>query len=123
MTAFDDAVAAVAAGEDPHKAAADVVAAMTPDERVWCLDGDVPFWAGLTDLATGGYHKRPFPAARVPRVGLPGFAFSDGPRGVVIGPATCFPVSMARGATWDVDLEERIGEAIGKELRAVGADL
>ena len=123
MTAFDDAVAAVAAGEDPHKAAADVVAAMTPDERVWCLDGDAPFWAGLTDLATGGYHKRPFPAARIPRVGLPGFAFSDGPRGVVIGPATCFPVSMARGATWDVALEERIGEAIGKELRAVGADL
>ncbi len=37
--------------------------------------------------------------------------------------ATCFPVSMARGATWDVDLEERIGEVIGTELRAVGADL
>jgi beta-glucosidase len=32
-------------------------------------------------------------------------------------------VSMARGATWDTDLEERIGEAIGRELRAVGADL
>ena len=30
---------------------------------------------------------------------------------------------MARGATWDVDLEERIGDAIGRELRAVGADL
>ena len=44
-------------------------------------------------------------------------------RGVVVDRATCFPVSMARGATWDVDLEERIGEAIGKELRAVGADL
>jgi beta-glucosidase len=29
---------------------------------------------------------------------------------------------MARGATWDVDLEERIGDAIGRELRAVGAD-
>ena len=30
---------------------------------------------------------------------------------------------MARGATWDLDLEERIGDAIGRELRAVGADL
>ena len=30
---------------------------------------------------------------------------------------------MARGATWDLDLEERIGEAIGVELRAVGATL
>ncbi|MBV8980418.1 MAG: glycoside hydrolase family 3 C-terminal domain-containing protein [Acidimicrobiia bacterium] len=123
MTSFPEAAADVAAGGDPRAAAAGVVAAMTPEERQWCLDGDVPFGAGLADLATGGYHKRPFPAARVDRVGVPGFAFSDGPRGVVIGPATCFPVSMARGATWDVDLEERIGDAIGKELRAVGADL
>jgi beta-glucosidase len=30
---------------------------------------------------------------------------------------------MARGATWDPDLEERVGEAIGRELSAAGADL
>jgi beta-glucosidase len=42
---------------------------------------------------------------------------------VVIGNNTCFPVSMARGATWDPELEERIGEAIGTELRAAGATL
>jgi beta-glucosidase len=41
----------------------------------------------------------------------------------VVDRATCFPVTMARGATWDAELEERIGEAIGTELRAVGADL
>jgi beta-glucosidase len=123
VTEFEDAAAAVAAGADPRKEAAALVAQMTHEERMWCLDGDLPFWAGLGDLGTGGYHKRPFPAARVERLGVPGFAFSDGPRGVVIGPATCFPVSMARGATWDVDLEERIGDAIGRELRAVGADL
>jgi len=120
---FARAAAEVAKGADPLVAAAAVVAAMTPDEKRWCLDGDVPCWAGLEDLAAGGYHRRPFPAAVVERLGVPGFAFSDGPRGVVIGPATCFPVSMARGATWDVDLEERIGDAIGRELRAVGADL
>jgi beta-glucosidase len=103
--------------------AVDMVAAMTDEEKRWCLDGDAPFWAGLTYLAEAGYHKSPFRAARVERVGFPGFAFSDGPRGVVVDHATCFPVSMARGATWDIDLEERIGEAIGRELRAVGADL
>jgi beta-glucosidase-like glycosyl hydrolase len=103
--------------------ARDIVAAMTAQEKLWCLDGDAPFWAGLTYLGEAGYHKSPFRAARVDRLGLPGFAFSDGPRGVVIDQATCFPVSMARGATWDIDLEERIGEAIGRELRAVGADL
>ncbi len=103
--------------------AAALVAAMTDEERRWCLDGDLPFWVGLADLGTGGYHRRTFPAARVDRLGIPGFAFSDGPRGVVIGPATAFPVSMARGATWDLELEERIGEVIGIELRAVGATL
>lgn len=120
---FDAAAERVADGADPAAEAAALVGLMTDEERQWCLDGDLPFWAGLADLGSGGYHRRTFPAARVPRLGLDGFAFSDGPRGVVIGPATAFPVSMARGATWDVDLEERIGEAIGTELRAVGATL
>lgn len=120
---FEKAAARVARGADPHNEAAALVAQMTEEERRWCLDGDLPFWAGLADLATGGYHRRTFPAARVDRLGIEGFTFSDGPRGVVIGPATAFPVSMARGATWDVDLEERIGEAVGRELRAVGATL
>ncbi len=122
-TPYAEAVQRVAGGADPRAEAAALVESMTDGERRWCLDGDLPFWAGLTDLGSGGYHRRPFPAARVDRLGVPGFAFSDGPRGVVIGPATCFPVSMARGAAWDLDLEERIGDAIGRELRAVGADL
>ena len=108
---------------DIDRRAHDVISQMSEDERLWCLDGDAPFWEGVADLATGGYHRSPFPAAAVQRLGLPGFSFSDGPRGVVVDRATCFPVSMARGATWDVDLEERIGDAIGRELRAVGADL
>ncbi|QXC59985.1 glycoside hydrolase family 3 C-terminal domain-containing protein [Aquihabitans sp. G128] len=122
-SAFAAAATRVAEGADPHVEAAALVGLMTVEERHWCLDGDVPFWAGIGDLGEGGYHRRTFPAARVDRLGIPGFAFSDGPRGVVIGPATAFPVSMARGATWDLDLEERIGEAIGRELRAVGASL
>ena len=112
-----------AAEDDRHHQARSIVACMTGEEKLWCLDGDAPFWAGLAYLGEAGYHKSPFRAAAVERLGLPGFAFSDGPRGVVVDQATCFPVSMARGATWDIDLEERIGEAIGLELRAVGADL
>jgi beta-glucosidase len=108
--------------DGPDRARA-MVATMTGQEKLWCLDGDAPFWAGLTYLGEGGYHRSPFRAAHVARVGFDGFTFSDGPRGVVIDHATCFPVSMARGASWDPGLEERIGEAIGRELRAVGADL
>ncbi len=122
-TVYEAARAAVRAGSDPWTSAATVVSAMTPDELLWCLDGDAPTWAGLEFLGRGGYHEAPFIGGRVERVGLPGIAFSDGPRGVVIGNATCFPVSMARGATWDPELEERIGDAIGRELRASGATL
>jgi len=59
------------------------------------------------------------------RLGIPGFAMVDGPRGVsgYAGPATAFPVGMARGATWDPELEERVGEAIGREARAKGASV
>ena len=123
IESFDDARAAVAAGAEPQEAARRLVASMTPEERLWCLDGDAPTWAGLTFLAQDGYHKAPFLAARVERVGLAGVAFADGPRGAVVGNATCFPVSMARGATWDPELEERVGDAIGRELRAAGANL
>lgn len=57
------------------------------------------------------------------RLGIPPLLFMDGPRGVVMGRSTCFPVSMARGASFDVELERRIGDAIGRELRAQGANL
>ena len=83
-TAWDDAVAAVRGGADADGGRRPASSSqMTDDERQWCLDGDIPFWAGLADLGTGGYHRRPFLAARVERLGIPGFAFSDGPRGVV----------------------------------------
>ena len=97
---------------------------MTREERLWCLDGDAPTLAGGEFLtAADGYHRAPFLAAQLPRLGIPGIAFSDGPRGAVIGDATCFPVTMARAATWDPVLEERVGDAIGQELRATGANL
>ena len=56
------------------------------------------------------------------RLGIPPIIFSDGPRGVVgprmnIRKPTCFPVAIARAASFDTDLEERIGNAIGIEMR------
>jgi beta-glucosidase len=118
---FAEAARRVADGADHHAEARTLVDAMTLDEQLWCLDGDLPFWDGVVDMVAGGYHAHPWPAAAVPRLGIPGIAFADGPRGCVIGAATCFPVSMARGATFDPGLEERIGRAVGAELRAMGA--
>ncbi|MGD0882539.1 MAG: glycoside hydrolase family 3 N-terminal domain-containing protein [Acidimicrobiales bacterium] len=118
---FDLAAARVLAGGDHHAEARALVASMTTEEKLGCLDGDTEFWSGIVDMVAGGYHSHPWPAAEVDRLGIPGIRFADGPRGCVIGTATCFPVSMARGATFDPELEERIGRAIGTELRAMGA--
>ncbi len=121
-TPFEQAADRVTAGTTTARdEASALVARLTIDEKLWCLDGDLEAWPGLFDMMQGGYHAHTFPAAVVERLGIPGLHFSDGPRGCVIGPKTCFPVSMARAASWDVDLERRIGEAIGAELRTVGA--
>jgi len=120
-TPFELAAERVRSGSDHHVEARMLVEAMTTEEKLGCLDGDTEFWEGIVDMVSGGYHGHPWPAAVVERLGIPGIHFADGPRGCVIGPATCFPVSMGRGATFDPGLEERIGQAIGVELRAVGA--
>ncbi len=86
------------------------------------MDADTPLWAGFLEMMSGGYADHPWPAGAVPRLGIPGILFADGPRGVVMDGATTFPVSMARGASWDVELEERIGDVIGRELRALGGN-
>ena len=121
MSAFEYAAERVRQGADARAEADGLVAMMTVEEKLGCLDGDIAFWPGIADMIGGGYHAHGWPAARVERLGVPGLNFADGPRGCVIGPATTFPVSMARGASFDPSLEERIGEAVGAELRASGA--
>ena len=102
--------------------AADLCAQLTLEERLDLLTGRDGFWAGLIKLMTEGAHE-PFATGSVPRLGVDGLHTGDGPRGVGFGPATCFPVAMARAATFDPALEERVGEAIGREARAVGITL
>ncbi len=58
-----------------------------------------------------------------PSLGVPGLAMVDGPRGVSAGVATTFPVAMGRGASWDPELERRVGRAIALEARAYGANV
>lgn len=56
-------------------------------------------------------------------LGIPSFTMTDGPRGVRVGKASAFPVGMARGATWDPELERRVGLAIGLETAAKGGNV
>jgi len=93
---------------------------MTLKEKVATMSGNNFYLLMLKDMKFG---VRPYPGGGVKRLNIPPFLFTDGPRGVIIPGSTCFPVSMARGASWDIVLEERIGEVIGKEARAHGANL
>ncbi len=120
---FQMAVARWHAGESLAHAAATLCSALTPGEKLSMLDGDLNFWEGRIRALTLGQSNRTCPAAVIPRLGIPGFDFIDGPRGVGLGTATCFPVSMARGAGFDPALETEIGKAIGKELRVRGGTL
>ncbi len=101
----------------------ELLAQLTLSEKIEMMCGDPSFWMGMADMMGGGYADHPWPAGVISRLGIPGIQFADGPRGVVLDGATTFPVSMARGAAWDVDLEERIGDVIGTELRAAGGNL
>lgn len=122
LTTFDRAVLAVQSGESALHHAQRLYDQLTEDERLGLLDGDTPFWQGMDSMITEGYNHRPYVHGAVDRLGIPGTRFVDGPRGCVAGRGTAFPVSMARGATWDISLEERVGEVIGREIRAQGGN-
>jgi beta-glucosidase len=95
---------------------------MTLDEKIGQMGGDLPYFPTLIQMYVS-YNTRPYPAGINKRLDLPAIRFSDGPRGIVMKGATTFPVASARGATWDIALEERIGEVMGIEGRALGANL
>jgi len=100
-----------------------VIPKLSVEEKIGIMSGQITEQKLLDDLfLIEHYNVKPYPTMEVERLGLPNIRFVDGPRGVVAGSATCFPVSMARGATFDRDLEEKIGEAIGAEVRAVGGN-
>lgn len=78
--------------------------------------------ASLTSGASFWYTKP------IDRVGLPAIMVTDGPHGLRkqreggdhLGmgdsvPATCFPPAVGLGSSWDVDLIDRVGQALGVE--------
>jgi beta-glucosidase len=102
--------------------AREILGLMTLKEKVKQLSGDWPLISLKSLRMAFRYNFIPIPAGYNKRLGIPPVAFTDGPRGIVMGASTCFPVSMARGATWDPALEERVGRVIGTEARTQGAN-
>lgn len=100
---------------------------MTAKEKVHLLGGHYNYVAECLRAlvrykAVRFYNPFPVKGGGVKRLGVPSVAFTDGPRGVVMGRSTCFPTATVRAASFDTDLEEQIGEAIAKEAIAGGAN-
>lgn len=71
------------------------------------------------------YNSVPYAAGCVEKFGIPPMLFVDGSLGVVCGTgkSTCFLISICWGASFDPELEEKIGRCIGKEVRVYGSNL
>ncbi len=105
--------------------ARDLLSKMSLDEKLQQLSGESPFITYRRFVST--YFLRDQFAhifsGRNKRLNIPPFVLSDGPRGAVVGKGnTSFPVAMARGASWDRELERRVGDVMAMELRANNAN-
>ena len=105
-----------------------IVDSLTLEEKVSLMSGSCTLQDMITEMQENPdahYNHKPYRAGGIEEKGIPPMLFCDGPRGVVCGmrKATCFPVSMLRGASFDIELEEQIGEALGREVRAFGGNL
>ncbi|MDR1642157.1 MAG: glycoside hydrolase family 3 C-terminal domain-containing protein [Clostridiales bacterium] len=103
-----------------------IVKRMTLEQKVGLMSGKYSLEKLLEDYREGmHYNFSPYGASGCEELGVPGLRFCDGPRGVTCGSgmSTCFPVPAMRGASFDEELEEEIGRAIGKEARAYGTNL
>ena len=114
----------------------EIVNAMTLEEKAVLLVGGGN--AGFVGGAAVGSTENYVPGAAgttvaIERLGIPATVLTDGPAGVRINPhrkgdsntyfATGFPVGVCLASTWNTDLVEQVGEAIGNEVLEYGCDV
>ena len=127
-------------GKSPDK---DVIAAMTRDEKVNLVTGTGMRMPGQPPTAAQGpvvgSTQRGVPGAAgttfaIPRLGIPAVIVADGPAGLRIQPkrgaddprtyyCTAFPIETLLASSWDVELVEKVGRAMGNEVKEYGVDV
>ena len=65
---------------------------------------------------------------KIDRLGIPSIKMSDGPNGVrgdaISGESSaCFPCAISIGSTWDIDLINQLGIALGEEAKVKDVDV
>ncbi|HSD26804.1 MAG TPA: glycoside hydrolase family 3 C-terminal domain-containing protein [Vicinamibacteria bacterium] len=126
-------------GKSPTR---DVVAAMTREEKVSLVIGAGTRRPGASPDRQGpvvGETAKGVPGAAgttvpISRLGIPAIVVADGPAGLRIQPGregdasrtyycTAFPIATLLASSWDVDLVEKVGRAMGNETREYGVDV
>ena len=115
----------------------EVIAAMTLEEKARLVIG-TGMEGTSGDSAIVGETKGLVPGAAgttypIPRLGIPGIVLADGPAGLRISPTrdndtatyycTHFPIGTVLASTWNKELVENVGKAIGNEVLEYGADV
>jgi len=113
----------------------DIIAAMTPEEKVYLLMGlGDQNWTnpekGDKTVIVAGEAGRTWDIARL---GIPPTVLTDGPAGLRIEAkpkdakqtfyCTAFPTATALSSTWNTDLVEMVGKAMGNEVLEYGSDV
>ena len=107
----------------------EVLSCLTLKEKASLVVG-----AGYKSMLAGSFgFQVPVPGAAgmtraVPRLGIPAVILSDGPAGVRIDPkrngfCTGFPIGSLLSSTWNQELVEKVGAAIGNEALEYGVDV
>lgn len=114
-----------------------IIDAMTLEEKLNVLIG-VRYNEKKNASMTVGSSSSLVPGAagqtnEIPRLGIPATVLTDGPAGVRISPirkssgqpfyATHFPVETTMSATWNTELVQQVGNAMGNEALHYGADV
>lgn len=116
----------------------DVIAAMSLEEKAHLVIGTGMDGIDNGDNAVVGATRGIVPGAAgttypVARLGIPAIVLADGPAGLRIDSkregdsatyyCTHFPIGTLLASTWNQDLVERVGRAIGNEVLEYGADV
>ncbi len=106
---------------EADSSAREIIKKMSLKEKVFEMHGHGVVRFGLSIMFSKNI--KPVKAGGNKHFNIPSTIFLDGPRGVSLNKgATAFPVTMARGASWDIELEERVGNAMAEEIRALKAN-